>query len=1109
MATEIEEYKGEVFAVAQLQVYGMQVWAKLKSPNGAQPTIDQFCMKEVVQITAETFGLCFPGHALIRHFMLTITDATSRFKESWRQQNVPCIIGSVDATYKRFTATGAMATSVFQVRQTVWSNDVNAPVISINLTTASLDDPALVAACDAYNQVVNVTGMAPISIMYLDCPNRDAGGAIRRFPSLNTGATTELTLPLTRCNAVNTVEQLSAALEALSNTKVVALDLEWTAAQRAQESPGKVALLQLYPVGSGVDQDGGSCVVVSLAAIGDFPAMLATFLASKQLAGVNISADLTKLHKDFPVTLCILHKNLVELTSLAVDKLRCTLSAVKSLKALFERCCPTKTLNKNLCHEQGVRFVDWNRWPLSTNELQYAANDVYAHALIARRLLHPSPVVPHPPTISVAPQIPASASTLAPAVRAGVPAARAPVSEGSIGSCVPPHYAGLAESRQAPNLVVVSTYAADGTASFDQLTKEMRAEVLPSTSDIVDDVEDSPDVDSLLDSSVPDVDSLLDSSVTTVAAKKTVLQAAADLIDAYSFSSVSEPLVLPTFLTPSDRAALHDRCESLGLLHVSIESEGSRQLEVRKSSLPISAGQVDRSSFLLSSDSDARILSQLNFNSEWQIGSIKYDPRHFMGNFFLLAQSKSSPLFKFFCTAVSDAIFKMQDGERARVEAHLRKLFREKPRDPTDVLRVNTLVLRVKRSYWRSYACFSILGPQVVVRDLLAVYNFFKTLLCPESGRPFFASDHDKRIVLELSYVANGYLSDHPTIALYIPLRKLATGLQIFHCLRTSSPQEGYHQHLNNAVVACGKHAGLRYTDAVTNEFDWRWVIKALRKAGVLPKWFRHFNVALIEEIYDLVGKLFSSDAVALHLPGWRRTKLMTVPLLHQGIYYTLDSLRKMLSPQAPAVDLKLAAAISEGDFLSQCLGTEQPIRFNRTAADTEVLLAAFQADPATVASVSFARGLLLSPAEASSFGEVVLLDEKARLTMVDAGYKTLQEQIRSNAPKRAIATLPALGSHSAGTLALPGPQITMSPMERDLAIRPLQQAAPTTTVEHADHPAVVADHTATQPVVIDPAADKERKRKREAAQERRKNPGKLCYCLDLKVAFSKSVFFL
>ena len=231
----------------------------------------------------------------------------------------------------------------------------------------------------------------------------------------------------------------------------------------------------------------------------------------------------------------------------------------------------------------------------------------------------------------------------------------------------------------------------------------------------------------------------------------------------------------------------------------------------------------------------------------------------------------------------------------------------------------------------------------------------------------------------------------------------------------------------------------------------------------------------LIDEVYDLVGKLFSADAVALHLPGWRRTKLMTAPLLHQGIYFTLDSMRKMLSPQAPAVDFKLAAAVSEGAFLAQCLGSKQPMRFHRTAADTEVLLAAFQADPATVAVVSFARGLLLSPAEASNFAEVVLLEEKARLTMADAGYKTLQEQIRSPAPIRAIATLPAFCSHSFGSLALPGPQTTMSSLERVPALRTLLPAASTTTVEHADQTAAVAAPlavVAAPPVPLEPALD-------------------------------------
>ena len=56
---------------------------------------------------------------------------------------------------------------------------------------------------------------------------------------------------------------------------------------------------------------------------------------------------------------------------------------------------------------------------------------------------------------------------------------------------------------------------------------------------------------------------------------------------------------------------------------------------------------------------------------------IKYDVRHFMGNWFLMAQSKSSALFKYFCIASSDAIFTVREGQRERVKAHLRKLFKQ------------------------------------------------------------------------------------------------------------------------------------------------------------------------------------------------------------------------------------------------------------------------------------------------------------------------------------------------------------------------------------------------------------------------------------------------
>ena len=151
MALLIEENKAEVFTLTQLQVYGMQYWARSGS-HGTQSTLDKFFMKEVVKITPESYGLCYPTHQLIRHLILHVADATSIYKFSWRQQNVSARIASIDATFKRYSS------SLFGVRQTVWSNDMNAPVISINLSSSSLNAPPLVDACKTFNEVVCATG---------------------------------------------------------------------------------------------------------------------------------------------------------------------------------------------------------------------------------------------------------------------------------------------------------------------------------------------------------------------------------------------------------------------------------------------------------------------------------------------------------------------------------------------------------------------------------------------------------------------------------------------------------------------------------------------------------------------------------------------------------------------------------------------------------------------------------------------------------------------------------------------------------------------------------------------------------------------------------------
>ena len=78
----------------------MHVWAQARSA-GQQLTLEQMMMDDVELITAESVGICAPGEALIRHFFLAVHEATSAYKLSWRQQNVPMSVGTVDATFKR------------------------------------------------------------------------------------------------------------------------------------------------------------------------------------------------------------------------------------------------------------------------------------------------------------------------------------------------------------------------------------------------------------------------------------------------------------------------------------------------------------------------------------------------------------------------------------------------------------------------------------------------------------------------------------------------------------------------------------------------------------------------------------------------------------------------------------------------------------------------------------------------------------------------------------------------------------------------------------------------------------------------------------------------
>lgn len=989
LATELLETKSEWFDLLRAQVMGMHAWAKVRIGT-KQPTMRQVCMGEYEPVTHKSVAFCAPGDALIRHFFLAVSDAEKDYKFSWRQQNVGVTVGAIDATFKR-----GSALKTLKVRQTVWSNDLQAPLVAVFVNSASMDEPAFVAACDDYNTVVRRTGMEPMRLCYIDCTFRDGPGAARRLPSLAGGlAETELSFlgDGGELSLISTVAECDAWVVRFAGDTEVELgfDIEWRAAQVRGSSPGKVATLQIVSL-----KLGGAPKLIgaifSLTKLGTLPPSLIGLLwRAKNLAGVGIENDVSKLvsHRvalsDVMAATGPRPPNTTELSPLASDILRLPSAQVSSLGKVFARCCPGRMLNKELVD---VKTYNWEKWPLSTSAKVYAINDAYAGALALQRLLHPDRRGVEVPRA-------AAAARTADGEQAG----------GSGGSSVPVrldgdlHYQVFGDAEAAG--------AEDAQAAGDAAPSAEGEEV-------------------------------------PVMVRKTVLEAASNLIKHWDESGCTEPLELPTFLTLDDRAALHAFCEHRGLKHETVSAAGGvedddegegddgRRLRIarRTGAANGAPGTSADGEAAVPTGLGAEIIASLPFTELWKLVLTKLDPRHWMGNWFGMSQSKSSSLFKYFCVATSDALFQVWEGERERVREHLRKRFKlgegVNMADPqaaaAERKRVDELIKRIRRGYWRSRCRFSICEPKELVRRLLAVYYFFRDLKDPETGNDFFSHGHEAICRRELGYVAKGELSDHPTIPLYLRLRELSSGLAIYRCLRTSSGLEGYHQHLDNAVSSCAKVAGLHYTDAVTNEFDWRWTVRAVRVAGLVPSWVRHYNLSLIDYLHDTAACL--QGAARNAMAGWRRVRLMAKPLVRHGMHYGMEAEKRPGDDQPEGTE----PLRGEAGWVAERLGSPRPLRDRMTAMDVDQLLGMpHNATGQALSDAAFTCGLNLPPAAAERFRTAATEDEAARLALEEANYRSLQQQLRTriSPPATTEAAAPRLGIERVrgGTTAILGP---------------------------------------------------------------------------------------
>ena len=87
-------------------------------------------------------------------------------------------------------------------------------------------------------------------------------------------------------------------------------------------------------------------------------------------------------------------------------------------------------------------------------------------------------------------------------------------------------------------------------------------------------------------------------------------------------------------------------------------------------------------------------------HTSWKSLKVKYDIRHFMANFGMMAAvEKNSPAFKIFMGYVSDAIYKMLHGEADRVRIHMRLLGMDEE-----------AIRRTRRRYWRRMARYVLIA---------------------------------------------------------------------------------------------------------------------------------------------------------------------------------------------------------------------------------------------------------------------------------------------------------------------------------------------------------------------------------------------------------------
>ncbi len=193
----------------------------------------------------------------------------------------------------------------------------------------------------------------------------------------------------------------------------------------------------------------------------------------------------------------------------------------------------------------------------------------------------------------------------------------------------------------------------------------------------------------------------------------------------------------------------------------------------------------------------------------WTSGHTKQDIEHIFIRFSKVL-SKQHGAFGPFMSRLSDAFFVPNQGDIEFVKEALR--IAGLSEDEINSKRWRFFKRRIRRG---------VPGPVELEKQFNRVVNLMANIEDNKTGKPLFGKKAWNLYKATLLHIRKGCLSDIPELSYYVQVAEDSMGIPIFRCLRGTSALEGFHQKVRQLIR--GFNISPRFAIALLYEFIHRW----------------------------------------------------------------------------------------------------------------------------------------------------------------------------------------------------------------------------------------------------------------------------------------------